>query len=470
MTVWMKKSRPKKHHTSHHITMAASSPSVSRLRGDSGAAVNSSSSSSSLSSTPRSSTLLHQVKLIIIGNPSVGKTTTCVSFTDHQGRHVPEDTPSTVGIETKAKKISLIDPTTEDVVMDDKLKVTVWDTAGQEQYKSMMPSYYRQSHIVLFVLDVLDRSSLDDLIVNWIPAVKTNAMISPVYVVAANKVDKFYEPATAHKGRAPVGKKRVSKKEKKEKKSSSSSISERQGSASEGVPPLPSSSSSLALGASASNTTLASVSSTTSLGASSSSAPVLTRMTRQQIYNSLKDHLPNFSIDDVIDLSAKEGYNVNALFIHALLKYVKYGTTLHVSQTVRNKMEQALQYMCTEYYVDNFTTWRHATAREAQYDPNSSSEMNSLWAPAPEIHADGSAAAATTTTQSNGRPSPITPRGGHRVTFSDPNTTDGVYDTMATQYGTIQTVRNANSSHPPAGILLTAQPCNTAAPQAGCNC
>lgn len=72
------------------------------------------------------------VKLIIIGDSNVGKSCLLQRFCDD------EFSPSfiaTIGIDHRSKTISL--PTTNESV-----KLQIWDTAGQEQYKAMTSSKY----------------------------------------------------------------------------------------------------------------------------------------------------------------------------------------------------------------------------------------------------------------------------------------------------------------------------------------
>lgn len=48
-------------------------------------------------------------------------------------------------------------------VGDVKIKVTLWDTAGQEQYKSLGKVYYKGASGVLIVYDVTDPKSYLDV-------------------------------------------------------------------------------------------------------------------------------------------------------------------------------------------------------------------------------------------------------------------------------------------------------------------
>jgi small GTP-binding protein len=83
-----------------------------------------------------------QLKLLLIGDGSVGKSSLLARYT--------EDTfsaqwISTIGIDFKTKLVEL-----------DGLRVRcqIWDTAGQERFRTLTSSYYRGAHGVLLVYDV----------------------------------------------------------------------------------------------------------------------------------------------------------------------------------------------------------------------------------------------------------------------------------------------------------------------------
>jgi len=42
------------------------------------------------------------------------------------------------------------------------IKLQIWDTAGQEKYRSVTPIYYRDAAAAIIVFDVTSRLSLDD--------------------------------------------------------------------------------------------------------------------------------------------------------------------------------------------------------------------------------------------------------------------------------------------------------------------
>lgn len=109
-----------------------------------------------------------QIKIVLIGDSGVGKTTMIQSYISQ----MPEKfTNPTVGSMFLTKQL----------VVEGKqynLQVTqlyqIWDTAGQERFKSMTPMFFRDAQGVLLVCDMTDKSSLFGLR-DWHKSVKDHA-------------------------------------------------------------------------------------------------------------------------------------------------------------------------------------------------------------------------------------------------------------------------------------------------------
>lgn len=76
---------------------------------------------------------------------------------------------------------------TEVKINNELVKLRIWDTAGQEQYQSIMPVYLRGSQIAVIVGSITDHLSISD-IDNWVSIVQENEP-SCTIIVAINKVD-----------------------------------------------------------------------------------------------------------------------------------------------------------------------------------------------------------------------------------------------------------------------------------------
>lgn len=91
------------------------------------------------------STLSIRYKIVFIGDVAVGKTSIINRFTDNEYREQYE--PS-VGVDFTSKSIKF---------QDKYIKLQLWDTAGQEKFKSLIPSYIRGASIVFLIYDITSK-------------------------------------------------------------------------------------------------------------------------------------------------------------------------------------------------------------------------------------------------------------------------------------------------------------------------
>lgn len=129
------------------------------------------------------------IKLILLGNSGVGKTSIMVRF---DTKKFPENTISTTGVDFRTKKFS---------VNRRRVNCQLWDTAGQERFSGITRAYYRDADGILIVYDVTDEQSLKDLD-RWIEDLQTNASEACRKILLCNKVDLPHDPAQIEKGKA----------------------------------------------------------------------------------------------------------------------------------------------------------------------------------------------------------------------------------------------------------------------------
>lgn len=67
-------------------------------------------------------------------------------------------------------------------------RLQLWDTAGQEKYKSLVPAYLRDAHCAVFVIDLTRPESLANLRV-WIQLFRDHQTDSALAVLLGNKLD-----------------------------------------------------------------------------------------------------------------------------------------------------------------------------------------------------------------------------------------------------------------------------------------
>lgn len=115
-------------------------------------------------------------KIIIIGNSGVGKSSLLLRFTDRifEYSHV-----STIGVDFKIQTIQL----------DNKIiKMQLWDTAGNERFRTITTSYYRGSHGVCIVFDLTDKQSFEN-INSWFTEIEKYASNNIKKILVGNKCD-----------------------------------------------------------------------------------------------------------------------------------------------------------------------------------------------------------------------------------------------------------------------------------------
>lgn len=80
---------------------------------------------------------------------------------------------------------------TKEVTINDKLiRVKIWDTAGQEQYKALTKNFYRNSDGVIIVYDVTNKSTFEK-VQEWVQSIGeyTDSEKNIQKVLVGNKID-----------------------------------------------------------------------------------------------------------------------------------------------------------------------------------------------------------------------------------------------------------------------------------------
>jgi small GTP-binding protein len=89
---------------------------------------------------------MKKIKITIVGNQSVGKTSILFSFLDKN----VHKTRTTLGIDFFTKGLS---------IGQDRLNITLWDTAGAERFRALSSQYLRDSDIIIIAYDLSKRIS-----------------------------------------------------------------------------------------------------------------------------------------------------------------------------------------------------------------------------------------------------------------------------------------------------------------------
>jgi Ras-related protein Rab-2A len=121
-------------------------------------------------------------KYVVIGEAGVGKTSIARQFifNDYSNRY-----NTTIGVDFSCKTLS---------VRDKNIKIQIWDTAGQESFRSIISSYYKDTVGVIIVVDNYDNKSLETIKYwqqEYYKKQKYNQHV--FFMVLINKIDLFSE-------------------------------------------------------------------------------------------------------------------------------------------------------------------------------------------------------------------------------------------------------------------------------------
>ena len=116
-------------------------------------------------------------KVVLCGDTAVGKTTilNCILQKDV---HVPPEETTSVGFASVIYKEG-----------GEDLHINVWDTAGQEAYRSLVSVYFKNADVAVFVFDITSKQSFLD-IPTWIEEMNAHCGDEdPEFVLVGNKID-----------------------------------------------------------------------------------------------------------------------------------------------------------------------------------------------------------------------------------------------------------------------------------------
>jgi len=122
-----------------------------------------------------------QYKCVIVGDGDSGKTSILLRFMNGKFRDVYVPT--------------IFETTEAQVEMEDnsEVRLTLWDTAGQEGYERLRPLSYHGAHVVLLCYSIANPDSFAN-IPNWIFEVKQSLPNAPIILVGC-KMDLRENPS-----------------------------------------------------------------------------------------------------------------------------------------------------------------------------------------------------------------------------------------------------------------------------------
>lgn len=114
--------------------------------------------------------------IVVLGESRVGKTSIMLRYCKNK---FDEGQASTTDASNLDKTIT---------VDDQKVKLFIWDTAGQEEYHALNQVYYRDAVAAILVYDITDRDSFDK-VQTWVEELRLYLPKDTPIAIAGNKYD-----------------------------------------------------------------------------------------------------------------------------------------------------------------------------------------------------------------------------------------------------------------------------------------
>ena len=118
----------------------------------------------------------YSFKIIVIGDSAVGKSSLTLKGTKD---HFKDFYTPTIGFEFLSFNIR---------IKDKIVKLQIWDTCGQEVYRSLISSFYRNSSLAIIVYAIDNQESFDNL-ESWLDEIKSQTHPYLKIFLIGNKVD-----------------------------------------------------------------------------------------------------------------------------------------------------------------------------------------------------------------------------------------------------------------------------------------
>jgi small GTP-binding protein len=118
-------------------------------------------------------------QLLIVGDTTVGKTSILTRFTENKFN---QNYLATVGLDFFTKDVDFTNPKR-------RVRIKIWDSAGQERFRSLTQSFFRNANGIIIVYDVSNIESFENL-KYWIQSINTQLGNNDIHtIVIGNKID-----------------------------------------------------------------------------------------------------------------------------------------------------------------------------------------------------------------------------------------------------------------------------------------
>ena len=136
------------------------------------------------------SNITQNIKIALIGDSGVGKSSIALRYTMNEFN---DNYNSTGGASYSTKIIQY---------GNDTIQLDIWDTAGQEKFRSLGRQFYKDAFIVILVYDITNKQTFINLSKIWYPELKNSGESNPVIGVAGNKSEQYESEETVNEEEA----------------------------------------------------------------------------------------------------------------------------------------------------------------------------------------------------------------------------------------------------------------------------
>ena len=119
------------------------------------------------------------IKIVLLGESAVGKTSIIQRFTNDT---FDLNCISSLSAQFNSKTIK---------VNGETIKFDVWDTAGQEKYRSLARIFYKDAKVIIFVYDITNLKSFQEIQNYWYSETKDSCDNDVIYALVGNKSDLY---------------------------------------------------------------------------------------------------------------------------------------------------------------------------------------------------------------------------------------------------------------------------------------
>ena len=121
------------------------------------------------------------IKVVLLGESGVGKTSIISQFTT---KTFDPHRETSLSAQFTSKTLTFPD-------LGQSIKFDIWDTVGQEKYRSLAKIFYKDAKVIIFVYDITTQMSFEGLTNYWYEETKANWDDNPILAVVGNKIDLY---------------------------------------------------------------------------------------------------------------------------------------------------------------------------------------------------------------------------------------------------------------------------------------